>query len=663
MFKNLRSWINKGWGDKFSWTTISQFGGSNGVSYSTDMAKNLQEGMRNWNYICLSLISKHISSTTWTLNRDGVELTPIDAHEAIDLFELPNPQNNKREFIERTILQLDLTGNAYWYLDRNIIKRTRRLWILRPDLVTVHIDAAGMLDGYNYTPSPGNTYLYPLENVIHLRHVSPHDEYYGTAPIDNMYSTFKLDGFLRDYEANLFENGARPDYIITTEGGMSEPQLKKFREDWDLRFKGPDKRGAYGIVQGKDAKVTPLNFSNTDHQFVELSSWVKSGILASYGIPEAIFDASANRATAMQADVIFNRECIVPRLEKLREALNKLALTFEAGLIWEYENPVPKDREYMLQANVQYVNAGIMTPNEARQAEGLEPIEGADDLKKPQPAPAFGPPMAPPTERGVRVRKDDGRARRDRIWYAYIAKTKKREVTLREAINKGFEWDRKEIKKRLGGSKGLTVEKDPKPFPPSEAWEKAWRALLEGPGADLFKEFGQGSIDDLSAGLNFDFTNENIRAQFDKLLDKGVKELTGTTRDNLWNKLKEGIERGDSAKDLAAVVDETIDNWKTGESRAFTIARTETTKLSNAGIAGGWTQIKEDLGKKIIKEWITVRDGRERDSHAEADGQEVDSEDPFAVGGESLMFPGDSSGPAEEVVNCRCTMGARLEGE
>jgi hypothetical protein len=32
-------------------------------------------------------------------------------------------------------------------------------------------------------------------------------------------------------------------------------------------------------------------------------------------------------------------------------------------------------------------------------------------------------------------------------------------------------------------------------------------------------------------------------------------------------------------------------------------------------------------------------------------------DEPFTVGGASLMYPGDPAGPAEEVINCRCCVG------
>jgi hypothetical protein len=58
------------------------------------------------------------------------------------------------------------------------------------------------------------------------------------------------------------------------------------------------------------------------------------------------------------------------------------------------------------------------------------------------------------------------------------------------------------------------------------------------------------------------------------------------------------------------------------------------------------------------KTWLTSHGPTVRPTHEEAEEKYGDSpipvEEPFEVGGEQLMFPGDPSGSAEEVINCQC---------
>jgi len=57
----------------------------------------------------------------------------------------------------------------------------------------------------------------------------------------------------------------------------------------------------------------------------------------------------------------------------------------------------------------------------------------------------------------------------------------------------------------------------------------------------------------------------------------------------------------------------------------------------------------------LQKEWIATPDDRVRASHIAASGQIRNMSEPFRVGGEDLDRPGDSSGSAKNVINCRCT--------
>lgn len=87
--------------------------------------------------------------------------------------------------------------------------------------------------------------------------------------------------------------------------------------------------------------------------------------------------------------------------------------------------------------------------------------------------------------------------------------------------------------------------------------------------------------------------------------------------------------------------------------RAARIARTE---LHNAATWGTLqaARVERGKGRDVVKIWRATVDGRTRETHAKANGQVREIEEPFVVGGAAMSRPGD--GPAREVVNCRCVM-------
>jgi hypothetical protein len=45
-----------------------------------------------------------------------------------------------------------------------------------------------------------------------------------------------------------------------------------------------------------------------------------------------------------------------------------------------------------------------------------------------------------------------------------------------------------------------------------------------------------------------------------------------------------------------------------------------------------------------------------RQDHMDADSQSIPQSEPFIVGGEEMMEPGDDSASADQIVNCSCSL-------
>jgi hypothetical protein len=103
------------------------------------------------------------------------------------------------------------------------------------------------------------------------------------------------------------------------------------------------------------------------------------------------------------------------------------------------------------------------------------------------------------------------------------------------------------------------------------------------------------------------------------------------------------------------------DRWP---NRARTVARTETIGAVNAGVFRAAQLEAEQRGDVApFKQWIATEDKLTRPSHAAADKQRTLLDQPFVVGGARLLYPGDPTGPAREVINCRCSLLPVVLGE
>lgn len=126
--------------------------------------------------------------------------------------------------------------------------------------------------------------------------------------------------------------------------------------------------------------------------------------------------------------------------------------------------------------------------------------------------------------------------------------------------------------------------------------------------------------------------------------------ITATTMKQLRTLIKDGEVEGLAVSEIARDIRQKIPSIS--NVRANTIARTET--HSAAGYAN--ESAAEATGLNLKKEWVAFIDGREREAHAEADGQVVNRDEDFTVDGEQLQYAGDPSGSAGNIINCRCVI-------
>jgi SPP1 gp7 family putative phage head morphogenesis protein len=152
----------------------------------------------------------------------------------------------------------------------------------------------------------------------------------------------------------------------------------------------------------------------------------------------------------------------------------------------------------------------------------------------------------------------------------------------------------------------------------------------------------------VSFDLEAPFVQDFIRARANQL----AGQVTSSTYAAIQQALADGVSQGASIDDLAASVQQVFD--VASSSRAKTIARTEVISASNGSASLAAAQLPADVAAG--QEWISTRDERTRDDHADADGQVVAMGQPFDVGGEALLYPGDPGGDGGNVINCRCTV-------
>jgi hypothetical protein len=199
----------------------------------------------------------------------------------------------------------------------------------------------------------------------------------------------------------------------------------------------------------------------------------------------------------------------------------------------------------------------------------------------------------------------------------------------------------------------------------TEAQREATRQAL----ARAFEQ-GQGTVAAARAfrdSIGLTATQEAAVANFQRLLDQQSADALGRAlRDRRFDRTvtrslvnEEPLTR--------AQIDRMVARYRENmlTLRAQTIARTEMQRTVNEARREAFRQTMEVAGidpSTVERVWRATHDERTRDSHMEMDEQKVTGfYTPFVSGlGNPLMYPGDPSGPPEDVINCRCVVVHRI---
>lgn len=352
------------------------------------------------------------SQVHWKLYRQAAsgldeDRTEVTRHAALDIWNKPNPFMPRQEFIESTQQHVDLTGEGWWVIARNPAMRSipLELWPVRPDRIYPVPDPREFITGYIYRGPDGEQVPLRLDEVIHLRMPNPLDPYRGMGPVQSILTDLDSTRYSAEWNRNFFINSALPSGIIEAPEGLDDDAFDVLRDRWDEQHRGVAAAHRVAILEG-GLKWVDRKFTMRDMQFAELREVSREVIREAFGFPKAMLGTvdDVNRANAEAGEVMFARWLVIPRLERIKQALNHDLLplfgTTTTGLEFDYQDPVPE--------NVELANATLLSQADAAEklarvgyepaavlaAVGLPeiPYVGRQATAPPPPAPIGAPP-------------------------------------------------------------------------------------------------------------------------------------------------------------------------------------------------------------------------------------------------------------------------------
>jgi HK97 family phage portal protein len=385
--------MRKGVGGKFA-----DFGDANpmaiyrpGGDSSIDAAKALANN-RGFVYASVNAIARDIMNIDLRLFQvKGKNHKEQTEHELLDLIDSVNPDMTGPELKYALSAHLDLTGNAYWFLDgvKSETDKPTAIYPLDPSRVKVVIDTTSFpftISGYQLKLETKTITFQPYQ-IVHFRLPNPSDPFNGLGVVQAAADYIDNDNYAQEFNRKFFKNGARPAGFLETEY-QAETQLESLKMGFADMHEGIDNMNRIGVLP-KGVKWNSVGSNPKDMDFRNLSLDSRDRILAMTGVGKTILgtaESDTNRATAETADYVFSKRVVSPRMTIICSFLNeKLVSRYGDDLYLTFIDPVPEDRAARtteMQASVS--SQPVLTVNEAREEYmGLGPVEGGDVLMSP----------------------------------------------------------------------------------------------------------------------------------------------------------------------------------------------------------------------------------------------------------------------------------------
>jgi len=368
-----------------------------------DPAKALANN-RGYVYAAVNAIAREVMNIDWRLfevtGKDHEEQTE---HAALDLLDSVNDTMTGPELKYLLSAHLDLTGNAYWYLEgvKSDLDKPTAIYPMDPSRVRPVLDTRTwpyQLVGYKMKLENKEMVFKPYE-VIHFRLPDPANMYEGLGPVQAGAEFIDNDNYAMEFNRKFFTNGARPSGFLESEM-VSETQIEALKISFANMHEGIDNMNRIAVLP-KGVKWTSAGSNPKDMDFKNLSENMRDRILSIFGVSKTILgtaESDTNRATAETADYVFSKRVIKPRMQLICSFLNERFIPrFGDDLYITFLDPVPEDRAARTTEMQTAVGSQpVLTVNEARdEFMGLGPVEGGDELMKPN---TMGPLDAPAPE-------------------------------------------------------------------------------------------------------------------------------------------------------------------------------------------------------------------------------------------------------------------------
>jgi HK97 family phage portal protein len=641
----------------------------------------------------------------------------LESGDVVDLFKHPHPTMDSQMFFEMLVTWLSLRGEFFVLpldladqpVDMSERKpRVKRLLTLPPEMFW-HVVQGYDLMAWRYTGSPlmsplSSQYLLPTE-VIQSKLPNPYLYWRGLSPLTVALAPAQTDFAGEQYLKGLWLNNADTGVIVTTDQILQDDQRRAIESALRERKRkaGTPDRPLF-LFGG--AKVEKPTLSMLDMEFIKTREFLRREIFAILKVPETLagFTADLNDGGAggsLDAQKASFIESTVGSLcGRIEDAFAEVVASFDPNFVgWFDVDSLPimqaarrarwdtGTKMFAMGVPVEDINTNLDLglPDRAWYKKGFLPFNLQDAGAASEPLPSEQAEPAPNDEEAksnpfarmgkllANIKSNGPTVRKPGVdvvalWTKHVAARKAQVNLFKSKTGKVLNKFRASALAKLAE---VHLQKDFAEVSQKGlvdiifshlAFGEALAGELAVPQTTLLQSAGK----ELLAEVGHDDPWEYPPAGVKEFLAKRKVSILGTgetVRNQINTTLTAGIEAGETHLELAARVKAVFNTMTDGEAKR--VAMTEV----NIAYETARDQASRDAGIEY-KAWLSSHGPHVREAHAAAEEDYIDNpiliDEPFEVGGEQLMYPGDDSLGAslDNIINCQCVrLAAQKTGE
>lgn len=335
-------------------------------------------------WACVKLIAECVGSLPikiYDVDAKGVR-TLNTTHPLAGLFAgKVNRWQTRQEFFETLTYQLTLMGNNYSVIQRNSKKEIIALVPLMSEQMEVVLQGDGSVQ-YRYTDGT-HMNVYAQETIWHNKIFG--NGIIGLSPLSYARNSLGIAQAAETSVTKIYKNGGKPSGVLTIDKVLTDLQRAAIKQNFAQLAEGNDDRL---FVLEAGMKYQQVSLSPQDVELLSTRKFQTEDIARFFGVPSVLInDTSTSTAWGSGIQQIvqgFYKLGLRPYLERYEASIKAWLLTPEErvkmDIEFDFEALLRADRAERMKSGKEGVQGGLLTPNEWRKEEGLEPKEGGDSL-------------------------------------------------------------------------------------------------------------------------------------------------------------------------------------------------------------------------------------------------------------------------------------------